>query len=149
MRWSSSESDGLCSWFALMFGPRRFGELREDLPGISANVLTQRLEGLQAAGILVRRQLPSPANAQFYELTPWGDETEPIFQALGRWAARSPSHDPSLPISGASVLLSSVVYGGRSLADAQSDGALTVEGDRATAKTFVTLFALPPKVTHG
>ncbi len=29
----------------LMLGPRRFSELRADLPGISANVLTQRLEG--------------------------------------------------------------------------------------------------------
>lgn len=90
----------------LMFGPRRFGEVRAALNGISANVLTQRLEGLEGAGIVVRRQLPSPANAQVYELTPWGYETEPIFQTLGRWAARSPSHDPSLPLSAASLLLS-------------------------------------------
>lgn len=90
----------------LMFGPRRFGELRAALTGISANVLTQRLEGLETAGIILRRQLPSPANAQVYELTPWGYETEPIFQSLGRWAARSPSHDPSLPLSAASLMLS-------------------------------------------
>ncbi len=41
-----------------------------------------------------------------YELTPWGYESEPIFQALGRWAARSPDHDPSLPLSAVSLLLS-------------------------------------------
>jgi len=34
-----------------MFGPRRFGELRAGLNGISANVLSQRLEGMEAAGI--------------------------------------------------------------------------------------------------
>lgn len=90
----------------LMFGPKRFGDLRADLPGISANVLTQRLEGLEAAGVLGRRKLPPPASAQVYELTPWGDESEPIFQTLGRWAARSPAHDPSLPISAASLMLS-------------------------------------------
>ena len=90
----------------LMLGPKRFSDLRSDLPGISANVLTQRLEGLEAAGVLVRRKLPPPAPAQVYELTPWGYESEPIFQALGRWAARSPSHDPSLPLSAASMMLS-------------------------------------------
>lgn len=90
----------------LIFGPRRFGELRANLPGISANVLTQRLEGLEATGVVTRRRLPSPANAQVYELTEWGRESEPIFVALGRWAARSPLHDPTLPFSAASLLLS-------------------------------------------
>jgi DNA-binding HxlR family transcriptional regulator len=90
----------------LMMGPKRFSDLRESLPGISANVLTQRLEGLEAAGVLVRRKLPPPASAQVYELTEWGYESEPIFQALGRWAARSPLHDPTLPFSTASFLLS-------------------------------------------
>jgi DNA-binding HxlR family transcriptional regulator len=90
----------------LMLGPKRFGDLRSDLPGISANVLTQRLEGLEAAGLLVRRKLPPPASAQVYELTPWGYEAEPIVQSLGRWAARSPAHDPTLPISATSIMLS-------------------------------------------
>jgi DNA-binding HxlR family transcriptional regulator len=90
----------------LMFGPKRFSALRAGLPGISANILTQRLEGLEAAGILTRRRLPPPFAAQVYELTEWGQQAEPIFQALGRWAARSPSHDPNLPFSAASLLLS-------------------------------------------
>lgn len=90
----------------LILGPKRFGDIRSSLPGISANVLTQRLEGLEAAGVLGRRKLPPPASAQVYELTPWGYEAEPIFQVLGRWAARSPSHDPRLPLSAVSILLS-------------------------------------------
>jgi hypothetical protein len=69
-------------------------------------VLTQRLEGLEAAGVLVKRRLPPPASTQVYELTEWGYESEPIFQALGRWAARSPMHDPTLPFSAASFCLS-------------------------------------------
>ena len=89
-----------------MLGPKRFSDLRASLPGISANVLTQRLEGLEAAGVLSRRKLPPPASNQVYELTAWGYESEPIFQALGRWAARSPEHDPSLPLSPVSLLLS-------------------------------------------
>lgn len=90
----------------LMMGPRRFGDLRADLPGLSANVLTQRLNDLERDNVVVRRKLPSPANVQVYELTSWGYEAEPIIQELGRWAARSPGHDVTLPISGVSMLLS-------------------------------------------
>ena len=90
----------------LMLGGRRFSDLRGDLPGISANVLIQRLAELEQRGLVVRKQLPPPANAQVYEATEWGLEAEPIVQALGRWAARSPRHDPTLPISGVSILLS-------------------------------------------
>ena len=91
----------------LMFGPRRFSQLRASLPGISANVLTQRLEGLEVAGILIRRKLPPPADdVQVYELTPWGYESETAIQELGRWAVRSTQHDPTLPLSAASIMMS-------------------------------------------
>lgn len=90
----------------LMFGPRRFGELKAGLGGISANVLTQRLEGMEAAHILKRRKLPPPASVQVYELTPWGYEAEGAIKALGAWAARSPDHNPMLPLSAASMMLS-------------------------------------------
>src|SRR3954469_11833699 len=90
----------------LMLGPKRFSDIRADLPGISANTLTQRLEGLEAIGLVVRRRLPPPASAQVYELTPWGYEPEPIIQTLGRWATRSAGHDPGLPLSATSLMLS-------------------------------------------
>ncbi len=90
----------------LLLGPRRFSQLRADLPGLSANVLTQRLAELEERGLVRRRMLPPPASAQVYEATEWGLEAEPVIQALGRWAARSPLHDPSLPLSGVSILLS-------------------------------------------
>jgi DNA-binding HxlR family transcriptional regulator len=90
----------------LMMGPRRFSDLRKDLCGLSANVLTQRLEGLEAVGVVRRRKLPPPASVQVYELTDWGYEIEPVVIVLGRWAARSPAHDPTLPISAVSTMLS-------------------------------------------
>ena len=90
----------------LLLGPRRFSQLRADLPGLSANVLTQRLAELEERGLARRRMLPPPASAQVYEATEWGLEAEPVIQALGRWAARSPLHDPTLPLSGVSILLS-------------------------------------------
>jgi len=90
----------------LMFGPRRFGELKANLPGISANVLTQRLEGLEEAGILIKRKLPSALSVQVYELTRWGYLAEPVLQEMGRWSTRSRRHDPSLPLSPASAMMS-------------------------------------------
>lgn len=90
----------------LMFGGRRFGEIKANLPGISANVLTQRLAGLAAADVLRRRMLPWPASVQVYELTPWGLEVEPVMQTMGRWATRSRRHDPTLFLSPASSMLS-------------------------------------------
>ena len=90
----------------LMFGGRRFSELRVSLLGISANILTMRLEGLERVGIVQRRMLPPPASIQIYELTPWGYEAEVILRELGRWATRSPLHDPTLPLSAASLLMS-------------------------------------------
>lgn len=90
----------------LMLGPRRFGDLRNDLPGISANVLTQRLQELEARGIVEKSRLPPPANVQVYGLTSWGYEADVIVMALGRWAARSPDHDPTRPISAVAVMLS-------------------------------------------
>ncbi|MFC3079744.1 winged helix-turn-helix transcriptional regulator [Phenylobacterium terrae] len=90
----------------LMLGPRRFSDLRASLTGLSANVLTQRLEGLEAAGIVRRRRLPPPASVQVYELTEWGLEAEPVLLALGRWGVRSPRHDPKLPFSPVALMLS-------------------------------------------
>jgi DNA-binding HxlR family transcriptional regulator len=90
----------------LVYGPRRFGEIRANLPGISANVLTQRLEGLEEAGIVIRRRLPSPANVQVYDLTDWGREAAPLMRGLGLWAARSPRHDPMAFMSPASAMMS-------------------------------------------
>ncbi len=187
----------------LMFGGRRFSELRTGLPGISANVLTERLARMERVGIVQRRKLPPPASVQVYELTPWGYEAEIVLQNLGRWATRSPLHDPTLPLSAASIMMSfrtmysrerangeaaaigfrfgeerfvvelssdgilvrraesdgraltvstdpkslaSVVYGGRTTADAEAACDLTLAGDRALFDRFITWFPLPQKI---
>ena len=90
----------------LAYGPRRFSELRSDLSGISANVLTQRLTELEARGLVRKTKLPPPASVQVYEATQWGLEAVPVIASLGRWAARSPLHDPTLRMSHVSVLMS-------------------------------------------
>ncbi|MBW4717730.1 winged helix-turn-helix transcriptional regulator [Saccharothrix obliqua] len=75
----------------LLFGPKRFTDLRTGLPGASPNVLSQRLRELEESGVLRRRKLAPPSSARVYELTEWGRELEPVVMALGRWGARSPA----------------------------------------------------------
>jgi DNA-binding HxlR family transcriptional regulator len=90
----------------LMFGPRRFSELKADLPGISANVLTQRLAELEDRGLVRKTRLPPPASVQVYEATDWGLEAAPVLRELGKWAVRSQCHDPSRPVSHVSIMMS-------------------------------------------
>ena len=90
----------------LAYGPRRFSGLKADLQGISANVLSQRLAELERRGLVRKVKLPPPASVQVYEATAWGLEVIPVIASLGRWAARSPLHDPSLRMSHVSLLMS-------------------------------------------
>ncbi|WP_158851271.1 winged helix-turn-helix transcriptional regulator [Saccharothrix deserti] len=84
----------------LLFGPKRFTDLRVGMPGASPNVLSQRLRELEDVGIVQRRKLAPPAAAWVYELTSWGKELEPVITALGRWGGRSPSmrHDAAISV---------------------------------------------------
>lgn len=90
----------------LAFGPKRFSLLRAGLPGISASVLTKRLEGLEATGILRRTTLPEPADIQVYELTTAGHGVFPILQALCVWGVKMPGHDPGKFISPSALMIS-------------------------------------------
>lgn len=71
----------------LLFGPKRFADLHRGLPGMSQNVLTQRLRELEDSGVLCRRRALPPASGLVYELTDRGQELEPVLLALGRWGS--------------------------------------------------------------
>jgi DNA-binding HxlR family transcriptional regulator len=77
----------------LLLGPKRFTDLRAGLPGISTNILADRLETLEMSGVARRRTLPPPAGSRVYELTGWGEELGPVVEAIGRWGVRSPWRD--------------------------------------------------------
>jgi DNA-binding HxlR family transcriptional regulator len=89
----------------LLLGPKRFTDLRAGLPGVSPNVLAQRLRELEQAGVVRRRKLPPPAASRIYELTDWGMELEPVIIGLGRWGARSPSRPRDAAIGVDSIVL--------------------------------------------
>lgn len=90
----------------LLLGPRRYSDLHAELPGISSNILAQRLDGLVTTGVATQRTLPPPAGSTVYELTDWGWQLEPVVLQLGRWGARSPGHPAGDHLSAVSMILS-------------------------------------------
>jgi DNA-binding HxlR family transcriptional regulator len=68
-------------WY-LSSGPRRFGELRADIPPISAKVLSARLHELVSQGVILRRVIPSSPPSAEYELADLGRELLPAINAI-------------------------------------------------------------------
>jgi DNA-binding HxlR family transcriptional regulator len=68
-------------WY-LSGGPRRFTELRADIPAVSAKVLTARLRALEAKAVLTRRVMPTSPPSVEYELTGLGRELVPAIAAI-------------------------------------------------------------------
>ncbi|MEA5362227.1 helix-turn-helix domain-containing protein [Amycolatopsis sp., V23-08] len=66
--------------WALRHGPRRHGELRRTIGGISAKVLTETLRRLEFDGLVERRE-------GAYALTPLGETLLEPIEGFGRWAA--------------------------------------------------------------
>ena len=71
-------------------GEQRFSDLREAIPPISASVLTERIRGLERAGLVERRYLPPPFASQVYGLTPAAAGLKPALDALANWRPQPP-----------------------------------------------------------
>lgn len=69
----------------LVPGPRRFTDLFDGLPGISTDLLADRLRSLEAAGAVQQREVRNPAPANLYELTERGHELARLAGGLARW----------------------------------------------------------------
>lgn len=63
-------------------GARRFGELRADIPRISAKVLSARLRALQEKGLLVRTVAATSPPSVEYALSALGEELIPVISAI-------------------------------------------------------------------
>jgi DNA-binding HxlR family transcriptional regulator len=73
---------------ALLAGPRRFNELQEDIPGIAANILSQRLKRLERDALLLSRPYSERPPRAAYELTAEGKELAGALRLLAQWGAR-------------------------------------------------------------
>jgi len=72
----------------LLFGPARFGEIRERVPGISDNLLSERLKQLEAEGIVTRTVHGGRPVLIEYGLTESGLGLGKAIDALAEWAER-------------------------------------------------------------
>jgi DNA-binding HxlR family transcriptional regulator len=68
-------------WY-LSGGARRFGELRADIPRISAKVLSARLRSLEDKGVVSRAVMPTSPPSVEYALTDLGRELLPVIEAI-------------------------------------------------------------------
>lgn len=68
-------------WF-LSAGPRRFSELRADIPKVSAKVLSARLRSLEEQGVIARKVMPTSPPTVEYSLTELGQEFMPAITAI-------------------------------------------------------------------
>ena len=152
----------------LLLGPKRHTDLRRALPHASPNVLSQRLTELEGAGVIRRRKLPPPADpapirsadsvmlalrARFdpraahglravYQLR-LGEDRFRIQVADDQLElARGDAHQADATIDTDNDTIAAVLWGGRSLADAQRSGSMTTEGDKATVERFAQLFPM-------
>jgi DNA-binding HxlR family transcriptional regulator len=74
---------------ALLDGPRRFGELQEEVAGIAPNVLTQRLRALERNALVVARPYSERPPRFVYELSAAGSELAGALRLLAGWGARN------------------------------------------------------------
>lgn len=89
----------------LLLGPKRFSDIQRDVIGIGPAVLTQRLQDLEASGIVRRRRLRGPGRIDVYELTEWGYGLEAVNTALSLWAVASPALPREADMSPDTVVL--------------------------------------------
>lgn len=82
-------------WY-LSNGPRRFSELKDDINGISAKVLTSRLKKLTEMGVIAREVIPTSPPTVEYSLSEIGFELKPAIEAIVRVGQRlKKMHSPA------------------------------------------------------
>jgi DNA-binding HxlR family transcriptional regulator len=69
----------------VLTGPKRFGELRKSLEGISQKVLTDSLRRMEYDGILMRTVYPEVPPCVEYSLSELGETIRPIISAMETW----------------------------------------------------------------
>jgi DNA-binding HxlR family transcriptional regulator len=68
-----------------LLGPMRYGQLLADLPGLTTNLLAQRLKELESVGLIEKVTV---AGAAAYQLTALGKKLEPVVMELARFGGR-------------------------------------------------------------
>ena len=71
----------------LLPGARRFTEIEANLVGLTPNLLSTRLQELEADGVVRQVDAPDGSARHAWALTEWGRELEPVLLGLGAFGA--------------------------------------------------------------
>lgn len=72
----------------LLGGPKRFKDIKEQIPEMSDKMLTDRMKELEALSIVSRQVYPEMPVRIEYELTEKGKDLEPVISAIQTWAEK-------------------------------------------------------------
>lgn len=142
----------------LIRGACRYTDLRNGLPGIATNLLADRLDELEEAGVVVREAAPPPIATTLFRLTPRGEELRPVLRAIGRWGLPLldessedevfQAHWLALPLN--SLFAGAVVEGDPVTIEIRgSDEAIVVEAVDGAVRTRVGRAERPDGVLSG
>ena len=74
--------------FSLLFGTKRYSELKKSIPAITEKVLIQHLKQLEADGLIIRKSKPVVPPYVTYELSKSGRALRPVLYAMAGWAVK-------------------------------------------------------------
>lgn len=97
----------------LLIMPQRFSDLRNSLPGISTNILSDRLTVLERHEIVTTQYLPPPAASTVYQLTERGYELTQVLAAFAKWGSQTlgtPQKDQAVVMEGVCFMLQGMFW---------------------------------------
>ncbi|HWF69826.1 MAG TPA: helix-turn-helix domain-containing protein, partial [Mycobacterium sp.] len=117
----------------LLGGPRRYSDLRAELPGIATNLLAERLRELEIAGVVDRTELPPPIARTVYSLSDIGwQRVPPILQSIAWLGLDRLEPMDGGPVSQLNGFLAGILLGFDSLkaADVNATYRVDIDGRR-------------------
>ncbi|OMC46388.1 transcriptional regulator [Mycobacterium sp. IS-2888] len=123
----------------LVGGPRRYGDLRDELPGIATNLLAERLKELQDAGLVDRADLPAPIGRTVYTLSDDGwQRVLPVLRSIAWFGLDRLDPIGDGPVSPLNGFLAGILLGFDSGAAAGLEAACRIEIDGRRFEFTVT-----------
>src|SRR5690349_8421485 len=123
----------------LVGGPRRYGDLRDELPGIATNLLAERLKELQDAGLVDRADLPVPIGRTVYTLSDLGwQRVLPILRSIAWFGLDRLDPIGDGPVSPLNGFLAGILLGFDSGAAAGLEATCRIEIDGRRFEFAVT-----------
>ncbi|OBB81166.1 transcriptional regulator [Mycobacterium colombiense] len=123
----------------LVGGARRYGDLRDALPGIATNLLAERLKELQEAGLVDRNDLPAPIGRTVYTLSDLGwQRVLPILHSIAWFGLDRLDPVEDGPVSPLNGFLAGILLGGNAANAAGVETTYRVEIDGRRFEFAVT-----------